>query len=306
MKRRDFLSLTAIGTGSLILASTPLGVLAKNTGILRSIGLQLYTVDKLLAQDFEAGIKKVADIGYKLVEFSTLNYYHGHSAKDIKYILAEYRLEAPNGRVRPKIIPKVEALPIEQQIAAWEEQMALDKLLHNIEAMLPAAKSIGHKSMILSFMPENAWKDRKGLDKVVNIFRQAGELCASEGIRFGYHHHLQDFIPVEGVIPLDFMINELDPDLFEVQLDTYWVAKAGLNPLKYSKRFPGRIQSCHLKDIGVNGQITDVGLGTLDFGPFIRAATDGGTQYFFVEHDEPLNPTATAVNSYNHLKSLRF
>ena len=54
-----------------------------------NLGLQLYSVRGEMAKDFEGTIKKVAEIGYKYVEFAG---YFNKSAEEIKAILKKYNL----------------------------------------------------------------------------------------------------------------------------------------------------------------------------------------------------------------------
>jgi len=59
--RRDFLRSIAVGAA---VATT-----AAQSGELRKIGLQLYTVRDLLKSDFEGTLRKVSLLGYSEVEF---------------------------------------------------------------------------------------------------------------------------------------------------------------------------------------------------------------------------------------------
>ncbi|KOS01345.1 sugar phosphate isomerase, partial [Paenibacillus polymyxa] len=54
------------------------------------VGLQLYTVREELEQDFEGTLRKVAELGYKGVEFHT---FFGRNAKDVRALLDELNLE---------------------------------------------------------------------------------------------------------------------------------------------------------------------------------------------------------------------
>ena len=52
-------------------------------------GLQLYSVRDVTGTDLEGTLKKVAEIGYKYVEFAG---FFGHSAEEVKAMLNEYGL----------------------------------------------------------------------------------------------------------------------------------------------------------------------------------------------------------------------
>ena len=63
---------------------------------IKTVGLQLYTVRDAMKSDFEGTIAKVAQIGYKEVEFAG---YFDHSPQDISAILKKNGLTAPSCHV---------------------------------------------------------------------------------------------------------------------------------------------------------------------------------------------------------------
>ena len=300
MRRREFLKYTSQSSLGLLLA-TPIGLLASEARRLDNIGLQLFTVDKLLRNDFEETLKKVATIGYRQVEFSTTGGLQGRSAEEIKALLAELKLGAPNGRLRPKLPADLMSMPRDQAMKLYMELAATDKMLGNLEAMLPEAKVLGYENIILSAVPPDEMNSKKALDRLVALFNEAGSICQAHGMKFGYHNHDFDFKPVEGITPFEYLIEKTDSDAVTFQLDLYWVSKAGKNPAEYLKRYAGRISSCHMKDMAADGSFTDVGNGTIDFPSLTRMALDSGIKDFFVEHDRPEDPMATATNSFIYL-----
>src|SRR5258708_17343707 len=60
---------------------------------IKAVGVQLYTVRDAMKSDFEGTIAKVAQIGYKEVEFAG---YFDHSPKDISAILKKNGLTPPS------------------------------------------------------------------------------------------------------------------------------------------------------------------------------------------------------------------
>ena len=172
--------------------------------------------------------------------------------------------------------------------------------------MLFRSRVMAYESIVLSAVPPASFADREGLKEVATLFNKAGELCASAGMKFGYHNHDFDFMPVNGVMPFDYLIESTDPASVTFQLDLYWATKAGVDAAAYPGRYPGRISSCHMKDMGFDGEIVDVGTGSIDFATCTRAAWDHGARSFFVEHDNTQAPVRTAKNSFKHLVTMRF
>ena len=60
------------------------------------VGLQLYTVRDQAEKDFLGTIRKVAEMGYKAVEFAG---YYNTPAKELKALLEELGLDAPSTHV---------------------------------------------------------------------------------------------------------------------------------------------------------------------------------------------------------------
>ena len=306
MYRRNFLKYSIqSGLGLLLMNATRLT--AGQERHLDKIGLQLFTVDSLLREDFEETLKWVAATGYRQIEFSTGGGLHGRDPGELKTLLTKLNLEAPNGRVRPNLLPPdLMSLPREQTMKLFQELAGPDKLLTNLEAQLPEAAVFGYQNMILSAIPPSEMNSKKALDRIVSLFNEAGQICAAHGMKFGYHNHDWDFEPADGLVPLDYLIEKTDPENVTIQLDLYWANKAKKNPADYFKRYAGRISSCHMKDMSIDGSFADVGDGTIDFPTLTGAAIDSGVKYFFVEHDKPTDPRATAENSYAYLRNMSY
>jgi len=138
------------------------------------------------------------------------------------------------------------------------------------------------------------------------LLQQAGELCAAEGLQFGYHNHAWELAPLDGVVPYDLMLEETDPAQVTFQLDAYWIRKGGGDLADYLTRFAGRFSSCHMKDIDAEGDFADVGDGLIDFAKFTRAALAQGATHFFVERDNPPEPLRSIERSYSYLRDMKF
>ncbi len=74
----------------------------------------------------------------------------------------------------------------------------------------------------------------------------------------------------------------------------------------YLTRHAGRFPSCHMKDIDADGDFEDVGHGQIDFPTFTRMAVAQGARHFFVERDNPPDPSASIVRSYEYLSQMTY
>src|SRR6266478_2273006 len=98
MNRRTFIG-TSIAAA--VAASRP--AWPAETHHIERVGLQLYTVRDLMKKDFEGTIAKVAQIGYKEVEFAG---YYDRSPQAVRAILEKSGLTSPSSHVGYDIVEK--------------------------------------------------------------------------------------------------------------------------------------------------------------------------------------------------------
>jgi len=241
------------------------------------LGIQLYTLRSILPQDFDGTLARLAEIGYREVEFAG---YHGREPAAVRAALERAGLAAPSAHV-----------PIEALEDDWPRT-------------LEAAQTIGHRWLVVAWVPEALRSDLDGWRRVAERFNRAAAAAREVGIGFAYHNHDYEFAPLEGRVPYDVLLEETDPGLVRLELDLYWIVKGGRDPLEYFQRYPGRFPLVHVKDMGEDGGMADVGTGTIDFARIIARAGQAGITHWFVEHDVPADPLRTARVSYENLRAL--
>jgi sugar phosphate isomerase/epimerase len=93
-----------------------------------------------------------------------------------------------------------------------------------------------------------------------------------------------------------------------VQLDLYWIIKAGFDPVDYFRRYPGRFELLHVKDMGPppSRRFSAVGAGTIDFARIFAQSTRAGIKHYIVELEHEAATTPNFVASCRHLQHLRF
>jgi len=241
------------------------------------LGIQLYTVRSVLPQDFDGTLARLAEIGYREVEFAG---YHGREPAAIRAALERAGLAAPSAHV-----------PIEALESEWPRT-------------LEAAQIIGHRWLVVAWVPEELRPNLDGWRRVAERLNRAAAAAREAGIGFAYHNHDFEFAPLEGRAPYDVLLEETDPDLVRLELDLYWIVKGGRDPLDYFQRYPGRFPLVHVKDMDEHGGMVDVGEGTIHFARVIARAERAGITHWFVEHDVPADPLRTARVSYENLRAL--
>lgn len=246
---------------------------------LAKIGLQLYTLRAELGEDFEGTLRKVAELGYEEVEFDGL---FGNDPLEVKALLDEIGLDpvsyhAPWGIVRTRP-----------------------------EEAIAEAVALGSQYLVFAWMPGDLRDRRSEWESWVGVFNNVASLCKDAGLQFAYHNHDFEFQDVEGILPYDLILNGIDRELVQMELDLYWLALGGEQPAPLFERYPGGFPLAHVKDMGVNDEMVDVGDGILDFGDTFARSADSGMKHFFVEHDDTVDPFLTAERSIAYLKELKF
>jgi sugar phosphate isomerase/epimerase len=291
MKRRTFIG-TSVAASLAAKVSWATGM----PKLVRPIGVQLYTIRDAMKTDFEGSIAKVAQIGYKEVEFAG---YFDRSPKDISALLKKNGLTSPSCHVPYDTVEK-----------KWSEQ-------------IEASHSIGHKFIVCPWIDEKQRNEPDGYKRAADLFQKAGEQSQKAGIQFAYHNHTFEFQPSEalgGKMPYDLLL-ATDPKYVKMELDLCWISVAGKDPIEYFNKYPGRFPLVHVKDMkqlpkGAEGptaspdkempNMTEVGSGVIDWKHIFANSGKAGIEHYFVEHDTPADPFGSIAKSYAYLSKLTF
>lgn len=253
-----------------------------NEAKLGRLGIQLYTVRRELAKDVEGTLSRLADIGYREVEFAG---YPNGTARSLRKILDRLRLSAPSGHV------------------------GLQALRGDWDQTLDQAATVGQRYVVVAFVNPSERRTADDWKRIAALFNKAGEAARARGLQFAYHNHDYEFVPLEGQVPYDLLLQETDPRLVQLELDLYWITKGGQDPLAYFAKWPGRFPLVHIKDMDATPRrsFTEVGRGTIDFKRIFGKAKQAGIRHYFYEQDEvPGSPFDSAKASFDYLRALTF
>ena len=264
-----------------LLAAGAAALLPPVTKRLDKIGVQLYTVRREMARDVEATLARVAEIGFREVEFAG---YFDRSPEQLRRTLTGLGLAAPGAHY-----------PFESLRDGWDR-------------ILDAAARIGHRWAIVAWIPREARESLDGWHRVAEAFNHAGEQARAAGLAFAYHNHSYEFAPLEGRIPFDVLLAETDPRVVAIEMDVYWITLGGHDPRAYFARHPGRFPLVHVKDSAgpPEHRMVDVGRGTMDWKGIFALSRQAGIRHYLVEHDEPGDAFASIAAGYQYLRRLRF
>lgn len=242
------------------------------------IGLQLYSLRNEMASDFEGTLRKLAELGYKEMQFAG---YHGKSPEYVKKLLDQLELTSPASHVSLNLVRK-----------------ELDK-------QIDIAREMGQRYIVVPSIPS----DERTLDHYqlhAETLNEAGERCRKAGLAIAYHNHSFEFELQSNMTGYDHLLASTDPSLVSFELDLYWAVNAGADPITLFKKHPGRFPLVHVKDQNASGEMVDVGKGVINFSEIFKHSDTAGIRHYFVEHDYPDDGINSIADSYNALSNIKF
>lgn len=226
------------------------------------VGLELYSVRLALAADLTGTVRKVAAMGYQIVEFYAPYFsWTMDQAKDVRKLLDDLGIacrSTHNGRAnfRPENIQKT--IDLNKTIGATFVVMASSIMSKNIDD----------------------WK------KLADEITAATDTLRPAGLRGGYHNHQFEFTPIDGKRPMEVIADNTPKD-FMLQFDVGTCVEVGSDPVAWINAHPGRINSLHLKDWNKeNGYKVLFGEGAVPWKELLAAAAKtGGVEYYLIEQE---------------------
>ncbi|GAA1260904.1 sugar phosphate isomerase/epimerase family protein [Arthrobacter pascens] len=180
--------------------------------------LQLYTLRGPLEEDLPGTIRRVAEIGFTQVE--PCNFVA--TAKELGEALKANRLTAPSGHA-----------PL---------------LSQDQDQIFAAARALGMETVIEPYITAEHWQSAEDVRATAEKLNAAARKAADYGIRVGYHNHQWELeSTIEGQSALEYFAGLLDPEVV-LEVDTYWVAVGGQDPVEVLTRLGDRVRLIHIKD----------------------------------------------------------
>lgn len=315
--RRDFIKNTSLLAAASMM---PFQEVINELKKMKKIGIQLFSLPKSLSADFEASIKMLSKMGYKEIElfgpfpfsdekaqeswkkvtpmlgFSGSGFF-GKSPQDVKRILSDNGIKAPSAHTD------------------------LDTLVNKMDKLGEAAQTLGYKYVVLPSIPEDKRKTLDDYKRMAETFNKIGENAKKVGLKFAYHNHGYGIKPTNGQVPLSIIYDQTDPNLVFFELDIYWTAAGGADPIAYLDKYKKRYHLIHLKDMKEKKEFSGDGNNAaqwIELFPFMTTAGDGvmnvksivekaqavGVKHFFVEQDMVAQPEIALKRSFDFLKTV--
>ncbi len=320
MHRRTAIKTTLTGLAGLALLPAHGASTAGSRSGDRPLGVQLFTIPKLVEADLPGTLALLGDIGYREVEFfgpypfSTDatkeefkrmagmlglqgHAFYGYSAEEVAGMLRANNLTAPSVHANIRTL-----------------RGGLDRFLDGVAPLAP-------KYAVIPALFEGR-DTLEDYQRLADEFNEIGRNMAAYGMKLLYHNHGYEHAEKGGAIPMNVLLENTDKNYVQFELDIFWMAAAGADPVDYLTRYPGRYKALHLKDAaevfrfrGDGGspdqwmpgfpKMADPGTGVFDIPAIIRAAELNGVDHYFLERDLAPEPVATLKNSYGNLVAIK-
>lgn len=228
----------------------------------KDVTIQLYSVRDLIKEgsDFNALLKKLAQMGYSSVEAANYNdgKFYGLTPEDFKKAVEDAGMTVLSSHCsRGLSDQELVSGDFSESLKWWDQCIA-------------AHKAAGMKYIVTPWL--GVPKTVKDLQTYCNYFNEIGKRCKENGMLYGYHNHAHEFEKVEGKeVMYNYMLENTNPDYVFFQMDVYWVVRGQNSPVDYFKKYPGRFKILHIKDDRELGQSGMVGFDAI----FKNAATAG-------------------------------
>ncbi|WP_295674501.1 sugar phosphate isomerase/epimerase, partial [uncultured Mucilaginibacter sp.] len=178
----------------------------------------------------------------------------------------------------------------------------------DLETYIEAANITGMTYVIIPSINGEVLKSADQFKQVAEKMNKAAEICKKSGLKLGYHNHNFEWKPVDGTTFYDVILKETDPALVHMEMDMYWVVRAGQDPIKLFQQHPGRFALCHLKDMDkTNHNLnTEIGNGAIDFKKILSYKKLAGLEHFIVEQENFTNidPIVSISKSAAYVKNV--
>ncbi len=262
ISRRDFLKISATGTAAIFGAQA--GLLSAHTSPAQNIkiGVQLYSVRKDCAEDFDKALDQIAVMGFEGVEFA--GYYQYTTAPmALKKRLDDLSLKAAGTHIGISTLKGDTLL----------KTLEFHKIIGCNYLIVPSGHDFTH--------PEKS-------KTLAEVFNKAAAVLKAEGMYCGFHNHENEFNLFEGETYWDLFAKRTHKDVV-LQLDVGWAVAAQVDPVAAIRKHPGRSRTVHFKPT-VLADDTDktaiIGQDSVDWPEVIKACYDvGGTEWFTIEQE---------------------
>ena len=248
----------------------------------KKVGLQLFTLRSLLRNEAEIAdtLKKVKAIGYANVQVSGV------------------------GKIEPK---RLREILDENKLYPCSYHSMFIPITEKTDELIKLCKIVGYTNVACAVPPEEMM-NAAGYKNIGKKLSKAGEVLLKNGITLVYHNHGFELMKYGGKSGLEIIYDESDPKYLQTELDTYWLAFGGADPVAWINKYKNRCPIVHLKDMLVfynQARMCEVGNGNLNWKGIFEALKGTNCKWYVVEQDTcGGHPLDSAKISFDNLKKM--
>ena len=211
----------------------------------------------------------------------------------------------------------------ERTVENFRQQMAFIKEMGGTDVVVAELGHAVHQQPVYVLANKPVFSDEQW-GRMVEGLNRLGRMAAEEDMRLCYHHHMGTGVQTREEV--DRLMNDTDPEVVHLLLDTGHLYWAGDDPLDMARAYADRIKHVHLKDIRkdvldscmerklsflesvIEGAFTVPGDGVIDFEPIFRTLADAGYEgWLIVEAEQDphkANPLEYAMKARAYLRQV--
>ncbi len=180
-------------------------------------GLQMYSVRDITKESLKDALRQVAEMGYRYVEFAG---FFDNTAEDVRSWLDAYGLKCSGTHTGCAMITPDEI----------KKTIAYHKELGCTDLIVPGAR----------------YSTPEELEYTIALLNYAEKKLTPEGITLGYHNHSKEFYTTSfGKVAMEEILSRTN---VHIEVDTFWLFNAGIDPIPYLEAHKDRIHVIHVKD----------------------------------------------------------
>ena len=256
----------------------------------KQIGVQMYTLRDhcKTSEDLDKTCKRVAEMGFGVIQASAI------------------------GPIQPEPLKQILD---SHGLTCAATHRSVDQL-KDVEKTVAEHKTLGCGLTSIGGFGFNG-TSREPWEDFAREYNELAQRYEGTGVRIGYHNHSHEWSPFgleenpaeidPKQTPMHLLLDTLkEPAWFE--MDTYWIAHGGGDPVDWIRKCKGRIPAVHVKDLTITPKkehkMCEVGLGNLNWPAILEACRDAGVEYYLIERDEGyLDPFKSLEISLKNLRS---
>ncbi len=171
----------------------------------------------------------------------------------------------------------------------------LGSLKRDAAAVAAEAKDYGTDRVVITGMYRFDYGSEEAIRGLCGDLNAVGKQLAELGVRLHYHNHNVEFTRLsDGTLSYDRIIEETDPETVFFEMDSFWMADAGADPLFYMKKLGSRMKLYHITDRGFrsNGasmtpivafDSVELGTGAMNLPALLEQAKANGVEAVVLE-----------------------